>query len=300
MKKPCPATRNDIVLTDAIKEHIMNNRIYIIKDEAKITNQIINNTQNITNYIAGLDTLEKLKQLTHYKNTDITMFEDKIEELYEDEVERLKSDNKPIGSYSQEDFLNMIHNVTKSKAQNMDDFSVVYNKEEDRMYFAAGGEWEDYQCYVGVKFMIENIIDYFLHNYEIYLIRKINDARTVPDKSALTESLETYYSFISSFGILPFVHNKSDAQIMYNEDDPRYTDEIDRNDIESHIIVDRHNNQYNRLKAFLTETQKKNNVKSVVDIIKTANKTNIRELNKRIMGILHVDEAFKQALMLAC
>ena len=231
---------------------------------------------------------------------ELTGLEDKIEELYEDEVERLRTDNRPCGKYSQEDFLDMIHNVTKSKEQNMDDFSVVYNKEEDRMYFAAGGKWEDYQCYVGVKYMIENIIDYFLQNYEVYLIRKMESTHCIQEKGSLAESLDTYYSFIASFGISPYIHNRADAQILYNEDDARYTDVVDRNDSDAFAVVDRYLKTYAHMKSALTDLEKKHNIKSVVDIIKTANKTNIRELNKRIMSILHVDEEFKQALMSAC
>jgi len=38
-------------------------------------------------------------------------------------------------------------------------------------------------------------------------------------------------------------------------------------------------------------------VKNVIDVIKTTTKTNMRELNKRIMGLLNIDEGFKQAML---
>jgi hypothetical protein len=297
--KVCPGTKIDILFTDAIKDCVLTNRVYHIKDDAKITNQIINNTQNIINYISNLDTLEKLKQFTSYKNKEIIDIQTKINDMFDDDKDKFINDSfTEPQRYDHTHFLDMIHNVTKAKQRDMDDFCVFYNKNDDRVYMATGTDWENFNSYSGIKIMVEHIIEYCLEYYEVYLIRKIEGTCIkIQEHSLLRESLNEYYAFIASFGMSPIITGKADAQILYNDDDERYTNDIDRNNPDAFRIVDRYSIIFNKIREGLNDVKKKAMVKNVADVIKTTTKTNLRELNNRIMSLLNIDEEFKKVML---
>ena len=64
----------------------------------------------------------------------------------------------------------------------------------------------------------------------------------------------------------------------------------------SHRIVDKYMTLYSKTKEALSETYRKHTTKTVLEVIKTTTKTNIRELNKRLMELLNVDEEFKKTI----
>jgi len=305
LKKPCPAVVKPLDLTDEIKTDIITNRVYHCPlsslEDAKTVNQIINNNQTINNYIANLDTFVKLNELAKHQNRSLTDFETRVEELYEGEVERFKNDDfrGPPFQYRADHFLDMIHDITRSKHNDLEDLCVLYNKDEDRVYMSLGnGKWDNYQRDPGVKCLVEAIVQYCLEHYEMYLIRKLEGyGPSLATKASLEVSLVEYYSFIGTFSVLPVVHGKADAQVMYNEDDSDYESDVDEGDTAAHQVVDKYNRLYHTTKEKLSETDIKSTVKAVIGIIKTTTKTNIRELNKRIMGILNVDEAFKRSIL---
>jgi len=283
LKHPCPPICLKIELTDEIKETVLTDRFYRPPTQPTVA-QTINNNQTINNYIAGLDVFTKLKELSTFRNKPILDFESKIEELYEDDVERFQNDDfKGTVHYQKDHFIDMIHNMTRSKDQDMDDMCVLYNRDDDRVYFSAGnGRWDDYMCDPGIRYLVDTLVSYNLENYEVYLIRKLEERATLGE---LSTSLEDYYRFISVFGVLPWVHNKGDAELL------------DDDSLEDNEIASKYVRMYDRVKGDLTDAQRKVTARAVVDVIKTTTKTNMRELNKRIMGLLNVDEGFKQAVL---
>ena len=300
IKKTCPPTSQPVELTEHVKNVILEDRIY--RPVATPTvNQIINNNQTINNYIANLDTFVKLNELSRHQNKELTDFETKVEELYEENVERFKNDDfrGPPFQYRPDHFLDMIHDITRSKQKDLEDLCVLYNKDEDRVYMSVGnGKWENYQRDPGVKCLVEAIVQYCLEHYEMYLIRKLEGyGPSMEVKVSLEASLVEYYSFIGTFSVFPVVKGKADAQIMYNPDDSDYESDVDNDDVEAHRVVDKYNRLYHSTKEKLSDADIKRTVKAVIGIIKTTTKTNLRELNKRIMGILNVDEAFKRSML---
>jgi len=284
MKRVCPPLVRDIVLTEDIKEAVLRARIYKVKDEAKITTQTINNNHTIHNYIAGLDVVAKINELSNFRNKPLLGFETKVEELYEGDVERYQTDSfKGVVRYEKQHFMNMIHEVTRSRNNDMDDLSVFYNREDDRIYFAAGeGRWDDYMCDPGIHYLIDTLVSYNLEEYEAYLIRKLESRSTLGE---FKSSLEDYYGFIAVFDVDPWVRNKSDADLM---DSVRF---------EGNEIACSYMDIYKRVKEGLTDIQRKTTARMVIDVIKTTTKTNVRELNKRIMSILNLDDGFKRAML---
>lgn len=95
-KKVCPALKNNIDLTDIIKDHIFANRHYIIPLTENTTTNIINNytTYNqINNIVSNMNPLDKLNKYLEYKNLNTKNFEDIIEDRYEREIHRFENDS---------------------------------------------------------------------------------------------------------------------------------------------------------------------------------------------------------------
>jgi len=287
-------------LTTEIKELVLANRVYHPKESTKTITQVINNNQTIINYVANLDTIVKLNELSKYQKIDIMDYESKLEGCFEHNVERFKKDSfRGNFQYRPDHFFEMIHDITLSKQKGFEDLCVFYNKDEDRLYVSLGnGKWENYQRDPGVYFLVDSIVKFCLENYEMYLIRKLeDDDYSLADKVSLKDSLVEYYAFIATFNVLPVVQGKSDSQIMFNEDHEEYCDNINPNDIEGHRIVDKYSKLYHSTKTKLHDSDIRHMVKEVISVIKTTTKTNIKELNKRIMGILNVDEAFRKTIL---
>jgi len=295
LKKQCPGVESLIVLTDEIKECVLNNRVYKIIPVETTPTQIIQNNQTINNYIANMDTLTKLQHLVQHRNLEILDFETKVENRYKNDARRFQQ-NMFRGNvdYRENHFMDMISEVTAAKE--IENFSILYDKDNDRVHFSTGGgEWETKMKKTGICYIVETIVSYCLEYYEIYLCRKVVSAKS--DRPSLLESLESYYRFISTFNIEPYVKGKQDAQILYDENDENYDQGASRGDIEAHRLVDEYMALYMKAKNELSDTQRRATIKEVLEILKSNTKTNIRELNKRIMDIIRIDDDFRNIII---
>jgi len=298
MKTQCPGIKNaSLELTNDIKEHILKNRVYDIPKEVPIQT-LIQQNQTIHNYIANMDTFTKLNHLATYENLEIADFESIVEQRYKRDARRFQTDGfRGNIEYNQQHFLEMIAKVTEAKE--VDEFSVVYDQENDRIHVSmGGGNWDKYLRKPGITYLIDTVVSYCLEYYEIYLCRKMNTTKILLEKQSLTQSLLAYYRFIASFDIKPYVFGKQDAQVLYNDADPEYDSSASRGDVAAYRLVDACNKLYNDAVKMLTETQKRATLKEVMDIIKTNTKINISELNKKIMNILQIDVDFKEHVLL--
>jgi hypothetical protein len=308
LKNNCPASAQDLVLTIEIKENVLKNRVYIpppviaLPVQPPTINTTINNHLIINNYVANMDPFTKLERLTRYKGTEILDFNSHVEEKYEKQAERFKNDsfrgNEAV-KYDRAQLLELVHSVTRSEKRNLEDTCVLYIKDENRVYISEGrGEWDDQHRDNGVCKIIDTIAAYCLEYYEQYLIRKLEGGKiTFNERSAIQNCIEEYYRFISVFDVRPFVQGKSDAEVMFNEDDEQYNDTALFTDIDSHRIVDKFNALYLRIKQGLSDSQKKASMNTVFEVIKSSTKTNIRDLNKRIVGSIMMDETFKKSIL---
>ena len=127
-KTSCPQLKNLIELTDEIKQHIMDNRIYIIpkvEKPTKIINNITNNNKMI-NYIINMDTIEKLEKYTNYNQLEILDFDDTLNKKFN------KRADKFITNYN---YNNMTDDTTKliedvkemSINTSINDFNIFYD-----------------------------------------------------------------------------------------------------------------------------------------------------------------------------
>jgi len=318
-KKLCPATSNDIVLTDDIKEHILTNRIYKVKDEVKIMNQTINNIQMINNFVANMDVVEKLNRVTDYCQVEITDFEDRVESCYARDVKRLEADSfKYDYTLGQNNFMTIIDKLTKAirgeqRDEFLEDISVVYDATNKRIKVYSG-KWEDYLVTNGLSHLIHTIVDYYLATYETYLIRKLcKNNITVKETSTFMECIREYYRFIASFEIDPYCKGKLDKDLLQREDvdgaegvdgDAAATSDVnapaadnDEEDEDEDFVAQRFTTIYNTEYSRLTNAQRKSVQKDVLDIIKTNSKFNIVQLDKDIIALVNIDPEFNKTLV---
>ena len=298
----CPAVNYDVVLTPEIKAKLLNNRVYkhVAAPPVPTYNQNFTNNNTMNNFIAGLDTIPKLQQLTEYRQKDVIDFETKVETLYEKDVERFKRDSFRGGNveFNQTHYIEMIHDMAHAEKNDLEDMCLVYSKDDDRLYISQGaGEWDNLNKDRGVLYIIETLVSCRLEFYERYLIRKMESRKDLAGQMALKECLEEYYRFIATFNVKPCVVGKCDNQIMYNDDETGYESDNDAGNANAHRIVDKYFALYHRISTAMSESTRKALLKSVVDALKMSTKTNLKELNKRVMAILKVDEGFKNTLL---
>lgn len=297
--KPCPGSTLSIELTTDIKEIVLKDRVYnppVIEKPCTII-QTINQNNTIYNYISNIDMFVKLNKLAEHQNIEIEDFESSVDDIYKRDAHRfLNGGFRGNVEYNEDHFLNMISNVTESTGD-LKSMNVLYDHKTDNFHFAIGsGNWDKYRRKTGLVYLIETIVYACLERYEVYLIRKLHNARIV-EKPTFEHCLDVYYRFISTFDIKPYVHGKEDSQILYNEEDTNYCTSSNRGDVEAHRLVDACYTRYNRIREEHTDVEKKNTIKEVFDIVKQNSKTSIQELNKMILQVLHVDKEFEKSLI---
>jgi len=271
MKRMCPATLSDIVLTEDIKEHILKERVYHMKDEAKTITQVI----------------------AH------------------DEVKNYRHVGRLYGQLAQSDFMVIVDNLTKAirgsqRNEFLEELNVIYDSKRKRIKVYSG-KWEEYLVVHGITHLLNTIIDYYLEAYEIYLMRKITKSRNVKEVSSFTQCLHDYYQFIGCFDIDPYCKGKYDNKIMFNKDAPEYdiapvsgpedTDtEADEDSESGYTIATRFTAMYIDIYGSITNTQRKSKQAEMLEVIKSNSKNNIMELDKDILDLVNIDTAFKERI----
>lgn len=312
LKKQCPGIDNNIDLTDEIKECILDNRIYKppnnIQNVVSINNNTIigniNTYNQINNLISNINPMNKVAKYFEYKNINPCNFEDMVENRYERDIYRLENDSYRVPKQLRtEDFYDIVDDLTLVSSGYSKDFDMLnslYDDKSNRLNIYTDGEWQSYLLDKGVICMIDNIKTYYLDTYEVYIIRKIHSDDILLScqmKNELKERLIEYYRFIVCFGLNTFLYDKNDTQILYNTNDNRYSLSISKHDISHFKIVDTYVSLYNDVKNNLKVIEQSKMQKKIKEIIKYNTKTNISDLNKKVIEILEMDEDFKRDLL---
>ena len=305
MKGICSPLLKQIVLTEEIKQMVMAERIYVPMTEpipapppvnvmAQTAAQIINNNnQTVINYIANMDVLTKLQRLSQYNDTEIQNFDEKVAEASEDIARRFEEDGPFRGGpvrYEGSKLIDLVHTVTKATDPDLNDFNVVYTKGADRILILDDGEWVDHIKDEGIMYIINILKDEHLNYYEFYLIRKLAKMTLSPQRAELEESLVKYFQFIAAFNIKPHIYGKSDADVLN-------TPCVSSDPVEANRVVDKYSLLYHQTAQAMTTSQKREITRSVVNIVKANTIKNSKELNKRIISMLKIDEDFKTLMI---
>ncbi len=286
--KPCPATENDIDLTEQIKEYILANRIYKIPKEEKQPTFIQNIQYNNTmyNYVNKLDTIDKLTKLMDYKDKEIMYLEDDMEDNFKVRVKKMENNSFKFGYNIDESRLfDIIDEISRIKRGDLKHMNIVYNDKLKELNLYKSGCWESLILERGLKEVVEILKENFLDHYEKYLFKQIYvSEKNFINKQKYKEDVERHYKFLCCFDLYPYVKDKDDMDILGENDG-----DFGKYDIEEKWMSI-YNNIAQNIKRYDINKMKKN----ITDILKNNTQHNLKDLNKTIIALLNIDDEFKQ------
>lgn len=275
----------------------MDNRVYHIPKEASI-NQVVNNYNFNASFVNRMETMDKLTHLLNFKNTTLLGIEDKIENVYSSCVKKLENNGFKNGfALKIDDLLDAVNEVSSTQPEylNMEDYNIVYDKSCNCLQLYEAGSWEDFSMSQGVKLVLEKIKDCYWYAYELYLLRQIYSGGGGYMSAKCRDLLDEYFKFIGSFDIYPHFWQKSNNEILYKRDDPRYEQEPRPTDVDAFSLSEEYGARYAKMRD--SARGMSNIKKSVFDIIKNNSVKNIKDLNKRVLNLFQMDEQFKELLL---
>ena len=297
LKKPCPAARLTIELTDDIKQDILDNRVY--HPPAPPANNMYNivnniNTNNtIANYVNKLEIKDKLTKYLDFKQLELQDFETTLEEKYIAKVNRMERNGYKYGFVLEaQDIMGIIDEISSIKHEDatFEDLNLMFNPKYQKLMIYNNGDWDEHLIDNGISRIIELVKEYFLDTYEIYLIRRIQNSL------ASLEHLTDYYKFIACFRVQPYIKGLPNNKILYNLSDPRFEEAADFHDISMYTITDEFYPKYQEISNALCRGEISEMKRKVLEIIKRNSSRNIDEFNKRIVDLIRMDDGFKPTI----
>jgi hypothetical protein len=287
LKKPCPAIKNNIELTDQIKQYILDNRVYHLPAEPKtIINNTINYNNTINNFIASMDPIEKLSKYISFTAMSLNGFSDTIEDNLKDKAFLLEDAQNDIAIDSN-GLLEIVDQVSSLASSNVEHLNMLYDTKFNKLKVYEDGSWNEFIITSGIKTLLSKIQEFYFDAYEFYLIRKIELHENFRERSKCKELLIEYYKFIGCFDIDPDSKNRSDSVILYDEVDHEETKEIS----------DRYHALYIKTRDDTKKSDINTTKRQVIDILKKNSEKNICELNKKVASLFHMEEEFKNKLI---
>jgi hypothetical protein len=285
LKKICPATKNNITLTDEIKQYILDNRIYKI-DKPIQPQQIINNYQQINNLITNMDLFDKVDKYIKYKNIELPDLDETINDTFLLKSNKLKNNKFKNFELNLQNIIEIIDEITT--INDITKLNILYDNILDKIKILCDGEWKLLLIEFGIKDIIDKIQTYYLDSYECYLIRKIKNENILKTKIELQERLYEYYKFLAWFNIEPYIYKKNNNKILFNNNDSEFDKYID-----DFSIYDEYYDIYRKIISKINKTEQNKVKKGIENIIKKNTKSFIIELNKNILESFKNDEEFK-------
>lgn len=299
----CRGTLHNIKLTDDMKLQIIETGSYkepeeivpVTQTQNQQINLIINNInqqKQIINIINTFDVATKVTAFANRTGVDIPEFEEFVSDMYKNDVSRLQN-NRFRGDveYNESHFKNMVSEITQQ--DQLAATTVIFDGKKERLLFSSGTNgWDTMRVKPGIEFIVEILFENHLKYYEIYLIRKIELNNSVN----LLESLEKYYSFINTFNIYPVVRGRGDANILYNDDNENYIQNVDKSDVEGHRIVDKYNSKYTTIRNNMTDSKKNATYKEVSSIVHQNIQNNLEIINQRIAELIQIEPDFLETI----
>lgn len=287
-KKVCPGMKSSICLDDSVKENILQNRVYIAPivsaNPQQIINQTINNYNQINNFISKMDVFEKLDKYTRYKNIEIMGLEDRVEQTYQKNIEKLEAYAFKDFSLDYHNILDVINTITTCNEVNT--INVLHDSNNDKIKIYNQGKWDSFLFEQGTIDLITNIQSSYLDYYERYLLKKSYKGCAY-EKQCVREKIGEYYKFLVCFGLYPLCKNMTDADII-NEEDMRD---------DTTLLQDMYYKIYKDIDENIKLSEATKLRKQVYDIIKKNNRSNMLELNQKMMDLLQVDKGFKDVVL---
>lgn len=286
-KTKCPACKDQIELTEDIKQCILENRIYVkpeVQKPPSIT-QIINNYNTINNVVAKMDPLEKLMNILQHHNIEVIDFKSSVEQSMQPKLIELKesfNSNTEFTKVDQKDIMSIIDTLTSFKS--IQSMNVVYENVPDKLKIFSGGEWKPYMFDAGVDVIISTLQTTYLDHYELYLITKYHISRDIYERQCIKEFIQEYYKFIACFELNPKVQNVTDGEILQTKQ-------------RSYDLSEQFYPLFMRIRDDLKHTAATSLRRNVVKLIRTNHQASVLEINKKIMELIQMDEDFKNDIL---
>lgn len=294
LQKPCPATDNVIELTEEIKQHILNNRVYHVPkptNNAQTINNYINNYNTVNNFISNLDFMDKLTKYMSYNDLQLIDYGDKVKEHYSRTIHRLQKNMIRDYKLSMNEFLDILDKVSSLCNGDCEQYNLHFDDKTKKLKLYEDGEWTTLLQEAGISKVVAGIQEHFLDVYEIYLVRKLDDIRIgIIQKDEIRTFLAKYYNFLACFTLRPCIEDKSNQYILKGDDDESLRPE-------DYSISEDIMKIFNKQVETLTVQHQTKVRKDVCEIIKRNSKQNLQELNKKVAALFNMDEKFKEQLL---
>lgn len=285
-QRTCPGSKNVIALTDDIKNHVLENRVYKVTQKdtqpTMTINQTINNYNQILNYVNKMDVVDKITKFTEYKQTPLVEFEDHIQQCYMHHIEKLDNNKYSDFEMDEKTLMDTIDTLTHTNdASNM---NVVHDAQSDRVKLFQDGEWISLMFDVGIDDLISRVKACYLDSYECYLIRKYTQSSAFT-KQQMIERLQDYYRFIICFDLRPSIERLKDCDILTESTS------------ESYDLEERFMEVFRKIKNDIKYSDVTRLRKQVANIIKKNSKASMASLNMQMLDLIQADDDFKEVVM---
>jgi hypothetical protein len=182
----------------------------------------------------------------------------------------------------------LIDNGTKNTSDTVENMNVLYDKKLKKIGIYVNEKWDTYLLDNAVIKVMEYYKEILLDEYELYTIRKIYSYDTI-NKSYFEGNLGILYNFLAHFDLQPHVIEAelSDIDIIgreLRENNPMY-------------LFDHYTAECVRITKTLKKGQKNEMRKNILDKILTNSSHSVDDLNKTILGIIKVDDEFKNKIL---
>lgn len=290
-KNICPSEKVDINITDEVINTVLKKRIYHVPhtplDQISTTIHYSGNTLNIIQNT--LTPVEKLMRFVQYNRVNIIPFENHVEDRYENIKEKLESDNLKYGhTLHMDDIHGVIDEISQSRNKDYQDLNILYDSELNKInVLDHRGNWQESLVNPGLQKIITTIQQYYLDEYECYLIRKMKCSSKTYDVQCAKELLHEYYLFISAFDLYPYCREGADFNLPFGA-------EYKNADIQNEFY-----DLFCKIKQKLKPTDIKNIRKTVLDIIKRNSAKNLKNLNTSISVLFSKNKEFQEFMVTA-
>lgn len=195
-KKPCKMLCKNLDLTNAIKDQIIKNKVYIPPDRS--------DHNIIASQIASLKTYQMIDVYNNNRHLTKPDLDDIFNDTYASLVDNLDNDRLSHYKLDQDNLIEQFNKVINTSE------AILY--EEDEIAIYSVDHWDQYSFNSGLELFIQKAMDYFLGSYECYLSRKYIHG-SVFDRANCKLFISIYYRFLIATGIPPYINGKDDMSI---------------------------------------------------------------------------------------
>ena len=266
----------DIVLTDAIKQHILENHVYRPKKAPHVIEHItIQNTQ-MTQIYTYMNKLELGDKVLMLNVPNMQQCSDKVISLIEWE-RNIWSKDEPGLEINDKDVENMVGKMCRVQNADMSDMNVLLDSKSNNMMIYEGNQWLHHDIEGGSRFLFMVIYENFMKEHERYLLRCHNNTTDMREKQDIRDQILKYYRMIAAFDFEPYCYNKTD-------------DEIYDNGSMRHYCEEEFYPKYKKIVETMTNGQKRSWAKLIVSTIKNNSKFTNMALNKKLFELSQKDD----------